>query len=159
MPQLIKNNQLVTNDAWVFAEDDTASISDKSFISIEKFLGLGVEDLPENIGVYLTSKDDVQNLAPHLSALKKVAIRVENFMDGRNFSQARILREQLGFEGDIRVVGQFIQDQLFFLQRCGFNEFAIEGDIDLEEVQQSLSDFSETYQAACDTSEPLFRRR
>jgi uncharacterized protein (DUF934 family) len=52
-----------------------------------------------------------------------------------------------------------LRDQLFFMKRCGFDAFALREDRDPYEALESLKDFSETYQAATDQPEPLFRRR
>ncbi len=161
MPQLVKDNQIVENDGWHIADEGQAIDANaaKTFISLEAYLSASPEALPSPIGVHLKSDEDVESIAPHLGDIDKVAFQVDNFMDGRTFSQARILREQLGYQGDIRVVGEFIPDQLFFLKRCGFNEFAFTGNADLDLVKESLNSFSDSYQAACDVSEPLFRRR
>jgi len=43
-----------------------------------------------------------------LDKLSVVACDFQTFMDGRSFSQARILREHIEFSGDIRAVGHFI---------------------------------------------------
>lgn len=80
-------------------------------------------------------------------------------MDGRSFSTARLLRDAYGFKGELRAIGGIIRDQLFYLKRCGFDSFSLADDIDAEAAVASLSDFSESYQAAEDQKLPLFRRR
>jgi uncharacterized protein (DUF934 family) len=93
-----------------------------------------------------------------LSRLALVAIHFPVFTDGRCFSYARELRDR-GFTGEIRATGAFIRDQLHYLQRCGFNAFQFDEDINLVEALSSLSDFSDAYQAAVDQPQPLFQRR
>lgn len=93
-----------------------------------------------------------------LSRLALVAIHFPVFTDGRCFSYARELRDR-GFTGEIRATGAFIRDQLHYLQRCGFNAFQFDEDINLVEALSSLSDFSDAYQAAADQPQPLFQRR
>lgn len=161
MPQLIKDGNIVENDNWLCLDEEqcSGSIPNASFIPLSVFLNSASASLPEEIGVWLSASDDVNTLALHLEHVKKIACRIENFMDGRNFSQARILRDQLGYSGGIRAIGGFIEDQLFFLKRCGFDEFQFDKEADIKLIQESLHDFSESYQAACDISEPLFRRR
>ena len=53
----------------------------------------------------------------------------------------------------------FIRDPLHYLRRCGFNAFQLEDDSDLEKCLDSLTDISESYRAAIDQQNPLFRRR
>ena len=49
--------------------------------------------------------------------------------------------------------------QRTYLQRCGFNAFEMADEAQLESALESLADFSESYQAAIDQPQPLFRRR
>jgi uncharacterized protein (DUF934 family) len=94
----------------------------------------------------------------HLDDLALVVINFPVFTDGRGFSYARELRER-GFKGELRASGNFIRDQLTYLRRCGFNAFSMADDAQLASALDSLSDFSESYQAAPDQPLPLFRRR
>ncbi|MNC72013.1 hypothetical protein D3C75_1230110 [compost metagenome] len=52
-----------------------------------------------------------------------------------------------------------LRDQLFFMQRCGFDAFAVRPDRDPYDALKGLSDFSVTYQTGVDQPLPLFRRR
>lgn len=110
------------------------------------------------VGVWLDSDQSPETLAADLDRLTVVAINFPAFADGRGFSYARELRQTHGFSGEVRAIGAFMRDQLFFLSRCGFNAFALDSD-KLQDALDSLGDFSETYQAAIDQPEPLFRRR
>ncbi|WP_444885192.1 DUF934 domain-containing protein [Microbulbifer sp. PSTR4-B] len=67
--------------------------------------------------------------------------------------------ERFGFRGELRAVGDFMGDQLTYLQRCGFSAYAIEGKLLLASLKDSLSDFSSSYQTGTDQSLPMFRRR
>jgi uncharacterized protein (DUF934 family) len=51
-----------------------------------------------------------------------------------------------------------LRDQIFYMQRAGFDAFAPRADKDCAEVLKGLSDFSVTYQASSDQAQPLFRR-
>ena len=55
--------------------------------------------------------------------------------------------------------GDIFKDNLFYLKRCGFDSFAVRADKDLQVALQGLTDFSESYQASIDESQPLYRRR
>ena len=68
------------------------------------------------------------------------------------------MREQHGFSGDLRAIGNFMRDQLAYLSRCGFNSFALQNS-DLEAALQSLQNFSVHYQVSIDNPQPLFRAR
>ena len=63
------------------------------------------------------------------------------------------------YSGELRAVGDVLQDQLFYLKRSGFNAFAVRADKSIDAALKSLNDFSETYQGAWDQPLPLFKRR
>src|ERR1700675_5132480 len=74
------------------------------------------------LGVRLTPVDRVEELAEELARLDLVAVEFPSPVDGRGYSQARLLRERLGFRGELRAVGAGVPiDQVFVLARCGFD--------------------------------------
>ena len=110
------------------------------------------------VGVWLDSDEEVEALADDLAQLPVVALNFPKFVDGRGFSSARLLRDRYDYKGEIRAIGNVIQDQLFMLQRCGFSQFCLADNVDLEAAAKSLSDFSDSYQTAADQDQPLFKR-
>ena len=110
------------------------------------------------VGVWLDSDEEVEALAEDLPQLPVVALNFPKFVDGRGFSSARLLRDRYAYQGEIRAIGNVIQDQLFMLQRCGFTQFSLAPEVDLQAAAKSLSDFSEGYQTAADQDQPLFKR-
>lgn len=60
-----------------------------------------------------------------LDLLGVVALNFPKFGDGRAYSTARLLREQLGFNGEIRAIGDVLFDQLPLMRACGFDSFEI----------------------------------
>jgi uncharacterized protein (DUF934 family) len=83
--------------------------------------------------VWLGPDDDVAPLLPWLATLPLIAIRFPVFTDGRGYSLARLLRGRHGYAGELRAVGDVLRDQLYFLQRCGFDSFALRADQPPEE--------------------------
>lgn len=79
------------------------------------------------LGVLWPNTLDVNVLKPWLDRLSLVALELPSFTDGRAFSQARVLRHQLGFAGEIRATGNPKADQAAFLLRCGFDAFEVRG--------------------------------
>jgi uncharacterized protein (DUF934 family) len=152
MPDIIKDGR-VTGDTWQGGELLTPEEVNASGALTETAPGKS-----EPLGVVLEPDQPPSLLEGDLNRLDLVAINFPVFTDGRCFSYARELRE-LGYAGEIRATGHFIRDQLFFLKRCGFTAFQFEDESGLEECLRSLADFSDSYQAAVDQPEPLFRRR
>jgi hypothetical protein len=81
------------------------------------------------------------------------------FTDGRGYSIGRLLRERYGYTGELRAVGDIMQDQLFYLSRVGFDAFLLRADQSVEGAITALDSFSEAYQASVERPDPLFRRR
>ena len=111
-----------------------------------------------NIGVWLASDERPELLKDDVAILPVIAVDFPKFADGRGYSTAFNLRARLGFEGELRAIGDVLRDQLFYMQRVGFNAFATRPDRNIHDALKGLSDFSEVYQTSLDKKSPLFRR-
>ncbi|MCH2185907.1 DUF934 domain-containing protein, partial [Myxococcota bacterium] len=60
------------------------------------------------VGVRLQSDEDPESLVPDLDRLALIALDFPGFKDGRAYSSARVLRERLGFKGELRAVGDVL---------------------------------------------------
>ncbi len=99
------------------------------------------------LGARLGPPDGVEEMGPLLPRLALIALEFPNPGDGRGYSQARLLRERLGFGGELRAVGAGVrQDQAFLLARCGFDTLEPPSGADLEAVRRALSRYSVGYQ-------------
>ena len=76
-------------------------------------------------GVLWPNNRRVSELAPYLDQLALVALVFPSFKDGRAYSQARQLREQYSFRGELRATGNILRDQFLFLLRAGFDAFDV----------------------------------
>lgn len=111
-----------------------------------------------DIGVWLAPDERAEVLKDDLASLPLIAVDFPSFADGRGYSVAHQLRARLGFEGELRAIGDVLRDQLFYMARVGFNAFATRADRSIEDALKGLTDFSEVYQTAWDQKTPLFRR-
>jgi uncharacterized protein (DUF934 family) len=111
------------------------------------------------VGVWLDSHEGPEALAGDIGHFAVIGVNFPKFTDGRSYSSARLLRERYHYKGEIRAIGDVLQDQLFYMQRCGIDAYALRADKDIEKALAGLSVFSETYQAAADQPQPLFQRR
>ncbi|MDG1820010.1 MAG: DUF934 domain-containing protein [Porticoccaceae bacterium] len=156
----LKDGQVIDNSyQLVSAESDTLPAGD--ILVAAAYWQANQQQLSEhsgNVGVWIDSHEEIEEFASTIAAAPVIAINFPKFVDGRGFSVARLLRERYGYIGEIRAIGNFIRDQLFMMQRCGFNAFQFESEIDMAAASQSLNDFSDSYQVAVDQPEPLFKR-
>jgi uncharacterized protein (DUF934 family) len=156
----LKDGQIVTNN-WQLVTADTAQLPSGNILVPAAYWQANQQQLADHsgeVGVWIDSHEEIEAFSSSIAAAPVIAINFPKFVDGRGFSLARLLRERFGYIGEIRAVGHFIRDQLFMMQRCGFNAFQFDSEIDLAAASQSLNDFSDSYQVAVDQPEPLFRR-
>ncbi|BCE02571.1 DUF934 domain-containing protein [Marinicellulosiphila megalodicopiae] len=156
MPNLIKNNNIEV-DAWeLVQEGESASQANQVLFPITQLNALSsVKDS----GVWLDSDTQIEQLAELIGKTELIAINFPKFADGRGYSLARILRDQLKFDGEIRAVGDVLLDQVFYMSRVGFDAYSLRDDKDAQKVQAMLATFSDSYQISVDKPVPLFRRR
>lgn len=113
----------------------------------------------QDIGVWFDSSDEPESLGEQCQSLPIIAVNFPMFTDGRGYSIARLLRERYHYRHELRAIGDVLLDQLFYMKRCGFDTFKVRADKDVSKAQACLAAFGESYQAAFDQREPLFRRR
>ena len=147
-------------EGWVYLDDDAALGDAPSLISLSRLKAdaeiLRARNAP--LGVVLEADgdgktsmgEDVHELAPYLDMLSVVSLRFPIYRNGRGYSAARILREQMGFEGQIRASGEVLYDQWAMMARCGINAFELAADIPLDTFKTALGELSGAYQPAAD---------
>ena len=171
MPKIIKNDQIVDN-IWsilTLAADETAATialpATPTLFPLSVWLARRDEILArqQDVGIWLDAGEGPEAIADDLAQFAArfavIAVNFPKFTDGRSYSSARLLRERYGYSGEIRAIGDVLQDQLFFMKRCGIDAYAVRADKDINAALAGLRVFSETYQAAVDQPQPLFRRR
>lgn len=165
MPEIITRDGEVKADNWTLvqrpAEGETLQLpSGPALIPADLWLADRDQYAGRNdIGVWLESHDEPGMLAEYVNELPLIAVNFPKFTDGRGYSTARLLRERYGYTNELRSVGDVLLDQLQFMKRCGFDSYALRADKDIQLAAHCLNFFSQAYQAATDTDEPLFRRR
>lgn len=163
---LIKNRKRAS-DPWQLLEGDVADAlaaapaASDVIVPLSAWHALRAQLLARRgrIGVCLTGEDDPGAIARDLEHFELIAVRFQRFTDGRGYSIARLLRERYGWRGELRAIGDIQRDQLFYLERCGFDAFDLREGEDVEVALRAFSDFREAYQASVDRPVPLFRRR
>lgn len=111
-----------------------------------------------DVGVWIASSERPEALKDDVAKLPVIAVDFPKFADGRGYSIAYNLRARLGYTGELRAIGDVLRDQLFYMQRVGFNAFATRPDRNIHDALKGLTDFSDAYQTSWDQKTPLFRR-
>lgn len=163
--QIIKNNAIVQDD-WLVLRPAKDAAPERVAVPVGKVIvPLKVWQAQKlalhkrsDIGVWLASDERPEELKNDLDRLKVIAVDFPRFADGRGYSIAFLLRDRLGYTGELRAIGDVLRDQMFYMARVGFDAFAPRADRGIEEALKGLSDFSVKYQASWDEKLPLFRR-
>jgi uncharacterized protein (DUF934 family) len=111
------------------------------------------------VGVVWPNNRDVDDLVPYLDRLAAVALVFPSFRDGRAYSQARLLRERHGYDGELRATGQVLRDQFVFMSRAGFDAFEVKKDADADAFAETMKRYSVFYQPTGDGRVTALNRR
>ena len=114
----------------------------------------------KRIGLLLQPDERVEDVAADLEYFVVIAVAFPKFVDGRGYSTASLLRQRYQYQGELRAVGDVLHDQLFFMQRVGFDSYALKDDKNaLYAIEAGFSPFSDAYQTSTTEPQPYFRRR
>ena len=135
MATLIKNNR-VTDDPWVKIEDhaqrpETAS----SFSILPLNIFSNISEWPikhKRLGAWFKTGIELSALTQEILSLPLLCIDVEDFNDGKIFSLATMIKQNLNYQGELRVTGNMLFDQLPYMSQCGIDSFSLAGQSDWE---------------------------
>lgn len=115
-------------DPWrAFAEGDDPAGVRYTHIPLPVFLANREAALanPHPIGLLVSPGDAVEDVAADLVRFASIAISFPGFTDGRGYSSARLVVERYGYAGEVRAVGDVLNDQIPLMRRCGINAFVV----------------------------------
>lgn len=142
---LLENGQII-QDTWQIAVEGETLPTGNVLVPLARLSeGLG-RNTDAQLGVVLTSADEVETLRDALPRLDVIALTFPVFRDGRPFTQARALREHLHFKGEIRAGGHVLPDQYEFLLRCGVTAIDLPEGADPAVWQRAHEAFTVAYQ-------------
>ena len=146
--QIIKDKKLVENN-WRYIKDNEPLATGDITVSLTRWC----ENQPELqkyqglVGVRVNSDENINLLKNTLKNLPLVELYFLIFTDGRGFSHAKLLRDSLNYQGEIRATGEYMVDQAYYLSSVGVNSFQASSADNLKVSLLSLSDFSTQYQS------------
>ena len=109
-------------------------------------------------GVIVANTVDVETLAADLPRLALVVLNFPKWVDGRAYTQARLLRARYRFAGQVRASGDVLVDMLPLLARTGFDAAQLRPDQKLDAAQRALGFFAGHYQGDVQQPLPAFAR-
>lgn len=158
---LIRNGA-VAEDRWITLADDAPLPADQPVVvSHGRWLAerAALDGRNAPLGLALPNTADAEALNGDVHRFDLIALHFPKFGDGRAYSQARILRERLGFKGELRATGNVLRDQLMAMHRAGFDAFEIERPDAAEAFRSALGELTVFYQPTGDGRATALRRR
>ncbi len=145
--KIIKQKQIL-EDAWMHISDSDKIPAGDITVTVSRWNSEKnqLKDHSGKVGVRLAPADQVESIADDLKDLSLIALDFPAFTDGRSFSQARLLRSRYDYQGEIRAIGGFMADQVFYLSRVGVDAFQLEDPDQLATALSTLNDFTVNYQ-------------
>ncbi len=151
MPRRLLRNAKIVLDEWRYVAEAAADAAAPLIVTLtqwqlepDTWLARGTP-----LGVVLSPAHRVEQIAADLEHFTLIAAEFSGPAEGRGYTQARQLREQWHFAGELRATGYVRRDQLFFMARCGFNSFEL-ADADIEDAYTAFSTFTDAYQPSND---------
>ena len=157
---LVKNTFII-DDAFIRVADDEALPDGPVIVSAARLLkeADALRDRAAPVGVLWPNDRKTEELAPHLGWLDLVALSFPKFRDGRAYSQARLVRERYGYQGELRATGQVLRDQFLFMLRAGFDAFEVTKEADAQAFPDVERRYSVFFQPAADARANVFQAR
>ena len=160
MPRRLLRDGYIVDDDWLYLAEAEGNAAAALILTWAEWQEDRDRWLAQDrrLGVVLSPAHKVELLAPDIARFALIGANFSGPGEGRGYSQARMLRENWKFSGELRATGYVRRDQLFFMARCGFNSFELP-DTDIEAAHAALATFSRAYQPSNDTGLPLKLRR
>jgi uncharacterized protein (DUF934 family) len=108
------------------------------------------------VGVLLANDVEVTEIADDLPRLALIALQYPKWVDGRAYSQAKVLRSRYRYGGEVRALGEVLVDMLPLLQRTGFDAVVMRADQSRDAAERALGFFRGHYQGDALDNRPLF---
>jgi uncharacterized protein (DUF934 family) len=110
------------------------------------------------VGVRLDNDQDVEAIEHDLPRLALVVLHFPKWVDGRAYSQARLLRARYRYAGDVRATGDVLVDMAPLLRRTGFSQALLRADQSVAAAEHALNFFPGHYQGDVHDNRPLFAK-
>jgi len=158
---ILKHGALQPNEWLTVADGEALPEGKPVVVTLDRFLKERDMLIGRNAPIGLKFKSDQSPVAvaDDLERFQLIMLEFPKFTDGRGYSQARILRQRLGYKGELRATGNVLRDQYLFMDRCGIDSIEVADEAKVGGYLDSLGEFSIWYQPAADQRPTVLSRR
>jgi phosphoadenosine phosphosulfate reductase len=124
---LWKDGAFIADPFHEWADDSDPATASYKHVPLAVFLANRDAFLanPHPLGLLVVPGDRIEDVEADLGRFASIAIKFPAFSDGRGYSTARLLSERFRYSGEIRAVGDVLQDQIPLMRRCGINALVV----------------------------------
>lgn len=115
-------------------------------------------DAASNHALHIANDTDPIALQADIANATVIDLHFPKFTDGRAYSQAALIRNRLGFVGELRATGDVLVDQLQLMQRTGFSTAVLREGQNMAAAERMLALFTDFYQGDVLQATPHFTR-
>ena len=119
MTKVILNKNKVLKNEYFFVDNLTnltKSNSENLIVTLSQWLdNKKTLSKKKNIGIQLNSDESLSLIEEEISFFKIIQFNFLTFKDGRPFSEAKKLRVEFQYTGEIRASGHILPDQYIFI--------------------------------------------
>jgi uncharacterized protein (DUF934 family) len=108
------------------------------------------------VAVSVPNDSDIEELEEDLPRIAAVVLNFPKWVDGRAYSQARLLRSRYRYRGEVRATGEVLVDMVLLMARTGFDAAVLRADQSLDAAERALGFFAGHYQGDTSDNRPLF---
>ena len=134
---LWKNGNFV-EDSWrVVPDEEPLPDGDKVIVSLKRWRDeratLAERNAP--LGLHIPPGSVWTDVVADLPRFPVIAVSIPKYADGRASSIARLLRERDRYEGEVRVMGDYIIDQMPYMMRVGIDAFDVQNPLVIKALE------------------------
>ena len=137
---LWKNGRFIEDDWRIVEDDQPVPESEKVVVSLKRWReersALAERNAP--LGLLIAPGSIWTDVVSDLPRFPLIVVTIPKYADGRAFSIARLLRERDRYQGEIRVTGVYIVDQIPLMKRVGIDAFQTEDPLVIKGLEQGL---------------------
>ncbi|MGC2165300.1 MAG: DUF934 domain-containing protein [Gallionella sp.] len=79
------------------------------------------------LGVWLSAEESAEAIENDIDDFSAIAVQFDKFSDGKSYATARVLREDYGYKGELRAIGDVPGDRLTYRYEVGFDVVPVSG--------------------------------
>jgi len=124
---LWKNGLFIADPFKQWSEDSDPTEARYTHVPLPVFLENRAAFLasPHPLGLVVSPGEKIEEVEADLGRFASIAVTFTGSSDGRGYSTARLLSERYHFAGEIRAIGEVLEEQIPLMRRCGVNALVV----------------------------------